>query len=89
MPLLSHNTILQADIVELSFKTTVDESVWSDSRRVDCVLCESLHHFKAWNYTKAMDSCYSWSWPKDEIPGLPPDIILQAGTESTIQNHSG
>ena len=30
--------LLQAGIVNLTFKTTVDDIEWSDSKRVDCVL---------------------------------------------------
>ena len=39
-----HDVILQAGIVNLSFKTTVDDIELSDSRRVDCVLFRCIHY---------------------------------------------
>ena len=41
---LPHGFILQAGRVYLSFKPTMDGIDWSDSGRVDCVLCGSIHH---------------------------------------------
>ena len=46
-----HDIILQAGIVYLSFKTTVDDIEWSNSRRVDYVLCSVLtqwFHITGW-----------------------------------------
>ena len=40
---LQHVSIARYDTVHLSFKTTLDDVKWSDSRRVDCVLYRCIH----------------------------------------------
>ncbi len=40
----SHDIILQAGIDYLSFIMAVDDTDWSDSRRVDSILCRCAHH---------------------------------------------
>ena len=40
---LPHDIILQAGIINLSFKSTKIDIGWSDSKRVDCVLSYNMH----------------------------------------------
>ena len=60
----SHDIILQAGIVYTSFKTTVGDIEWSNSRRVDCVLYTftTRYHIAGWLcYQKTLVDDTDWS----------------------------
>ena len=72
---LPHDVILQSGIVYLSFKTTVDDIEWSDSRRVK----EIYKRVDSYNFSASSDNG-SWMTNKfDIIDGQFKAMVTQAG----------